>query len=247
MRIFSALCLLVMSQLVFAGADYAREKKWADEIVPGIVAGDPVYLELNNAHKFLTIFTEAQDAKHTDSGMGLVVIHGIGIHPDWNMIGTLRTQLAEQGYTTLSVQMPVLANDAGSEAYQPLFPEAVERIDVAVEFLRAKGYKKIAIVSHSMGSAMSRAYVEKYQAKLAGWAALGIGQNYTYNGINIPVLDLYGEHDLPPVLKMATKRAASLKDKPKSRQVRVPRSDHFFNNHEGEMVQEVKRFLDTIK
>lgn len=245
MRIFSAVLLLLVSGLVFAGADYAREKKWADEVVPGIVVGDPVYLELNNAHKFLTLFTEVQNS--AEEKMGLVVIHGLGIHPDWNMVGTLRTQLAEQGYSTLSIQMPVLANEAKSEAYQSLFPEAVERIAAAVEFLQAKGYKKIAIVSHSMGSAMSRAYVEKNQSKLAGWASLGMGHNYAYAGIGIPVLDLYGEHDLPPVLKMAAKRAASLKSNAKSRQVRVPRSDHFFNNHEAEMVQEVKRFLDAIK
>ena len=64
---------------------------------------------------------------------------------------------------------------------------------------------------------------------------------YTYSGIRIPVLDLYGEYDLPPVLKMADKRAVSLKGKPDSSQVRVPKSDHFYNNHEAEMVQEVKK------
>ncbi|HQS58281.1 MAG: hypothetical protein B7Y56_04950 [Gallionellales bacterium 35-53-114] len=244
MRILSAVMLLLVSNLVFAAADYAREKKWAEEVIPGVVVGDAVYLELNNAHKFLTLFTEAQNSANERTG--LVVIHGLGIHPDWNMIGTLRTQLAELGYTTLSIQMPVLANEARSEEYQALFPEAVERIDVAVEFLRAKGYKKVAIVSHSMGSAMSRAYVEKNQAGLAGWASLGLGHNYTYSGIRIPVLDLYGDHDLPPVLKMAARRAASLKKNPRSKQVKVPGSDHFFNHHEAEMVREVKIFLDAI-
>ncbi len=242
MRIITTVLLLLASQLSFAGADYAREKKWADEIVPGIVVGDPVYLELKNGHKYLTLYTEAKDAK-----IGLVVIHGLGIHPDWNMIGTLRAQLAEQGYTTLSIQMPVLANDAESKAYLPLFPEASQRIDVAVDFLLAKGYKKIAIVSHSMGSSMSRAYVEQNQTKLSAWASLGIGQDLAYSGIRIPVLDLYGEHDLPPVLKMAAKRAASLKGNPQSRQVRVARSDHFYNNHEAEMLKQVKNFLEQIK
>jgi len=243
MRIITIFILLLVSQLTFAGADYAREKKWADEIVPGIVVGDPVYLELKNGHKYLTLYTEAKDAK-----MGLVVIHGIGIHPDWNMIGTLRTQLAEQGYTTLSIQLPVLANDAESKAYQLLFHEAAERIDVAVDFLLAKGYKKVAIVSHSLGSAMSHVYIAKSQSKLVAWASLGIGgQDFAYSGIRIPVLDLYGEHDLPPVLKMAAQRAASLKANPQSRQVRVAKSDHFYNNHEAEMVKQVKSFLDHIK
>ncbi len=242
MRILTIFILLLVSQLSFAGADYVREKRWADEIEPGIVTGDSVYLELKNGHKYLTLYTEAKDAT-----MGLVVIHGLGVHPDWNMIGTLRTQLAELGYTTLSIQMPVLAKDAESKAYQPLFPEATQRIAVAVDFLLAKGYKKVAIVSHSLGSAMSRTYVEKNQSKLFAWASLGIGQDLAYSGIRIPVLDLYGEHDLPPVLKMAEKRAASLKANPQSRQVRVARSDHFYNNHEAEMVKQVKNFLDSIK
>ena len=242
MRIFTAFSLLMVSHLTFAGADYVREKKWADEIVPGIVIGDPVYLELSNGHKFLTLYTEVKEAK-----TALVVIHGLGIHPDWNMVGTLRSQLAERGYTTLSIQMPVLANDAKAEAYRPLFPEAAERIGVAVDFLHAKGYKRVAIVSHSMGSAMSHMYVEKNQSKLVAWAALGIGQKLTFSGIHIPVLDLYGENDLPPVLRMAAKRATSLKGNSQSKQVMVPKSDHFYNNHEVEMVREVKNFLDSIK
>ncbi len=240
-RILVVLVLLV-SQLAFAGADYQREEKWADEVVPGIVVGDPVYLALKNGHKFLSLYAEAKDAR-----MGLVVIHGLGIHPDWNMVGTLRTQLAEHGYTTLSIQMPVLANDAKAESYLPLFPEAAERIGAAVDFLHAKGYKKVAIVSHSMGSAMSHMYVEKNQAELAAWAALGIGQKLTYSGIHIPVLDMYGEHDLSPVLSMAAKRGASLKGNPLSKQVRVSGSDHFYNNHEPDMVHEVEMFLDSIK
>ena len=242
MRILATFLLLLVSQSTFAVADYAREKKWADEIIPGIVVGDPVYLELSQGHKFLTILAEAKDAK-----VGVVVVHGIGIHPDWNMVGTLRTQLVEHGYTTLSIQMPVLANDAKAEAYDRLFPEAAERIGVAVDFLRAKGYKKIAIVSHSMGSAMSRMYVVNNQSKLVAWASLGIGHGYSYSGIRIPLLDLYGENDLAPVLKMAKKRAASLDGNSKSLQVRVPKSDHFYNNHEAEMVQEVKNFLDSVK
>jgi pimeloyl-ACP methyl ester carboxylesterase len=247
MRILAMVLLLLLPPLAVAGADYAREKKWADEITPGIVVGDPVYLELRHGHKFLTVFAEARNPGKGAARMGLVIIHGSGVHPDWNMIGTLRSQLAENGYSTLSIQMPVLANDAEQEAYQPLFPEAAERIAVAVDFLRARGYKKVGIVSHSMGSAMSRMYVVNNPDKLVAWASLGIGHGYSYSGIRIPVLDLYGENDLPPVLNLAKKRAASLSANGKSRQVKVPKSDHFYNSHEAEMVKSVKNFLDSIK
>ena len=53
MRMLATILLLLVSQFTFAGADYARENKWADEIIPGIVVGDPVFLELKQGHIFL--------------------------------------------------------------------------------------------------------------------------------------------------------------------------------------------------
>jgi hypothetical protein len=151
MRYIVAVVLLIVVPLAY-GADYVREKKWADEITPGIVVGDVVDLEGSAGHTFLTIYTAAPKAQ-----AGLVIVHGIGVHPDWGLISTLRSALADHGYSTLSVQMPVLAGEARPEEYPATFGEAGERLKVAVGFLHAKGYKKIAIVSHSMGSRMTHA------------------------------------------------------------------------------------------
>ena len=164
-----SLLLLVVSVSAFAASDYVREKNWADEITPGIVVGDPVYLEQKNRHKFLGIYTEAANAR-----MGLVVVHGGGIHPDWGMVGTLRQRLPDHGYATLSIQMPVLAADANPEAYAAHFPEAVERLQRAVAYLKGKGHKRIALVSHSMGSRMSHAYMTRNPAEVSAWAALSM-------------------------------------------------------------------------
>ncbi|TCV89045.1 DUF3530 family protein [Sulfurirhabdus autotrophica] len=240
MRYLLMILLVAVANMVFA-ADYVREKKWADEITPGIVVGDPVYLEQKNHHKFLTLFTEAKDAK-----VGLIIVHGTGIHPDWGMIGTLRTQLADEGYTTLSVQMPVLAVDAKSEAYKATFKEAAERLQVAVAFLKAKGYGKVAIVSHSMGSKMVQAFlVNNPDSGVSAWAALGISDVDSFAGINMPVLDLYGVNDLPWVLKGVKKRGESLKNKVGSTQLSVQKADHFYTSHEAEMVNLVKTFMDN--
>lgn len=223
------------------GADYAREKKWADEVTPAIVTGDPVYLEARN-HKFLTLFTEAPNAK-----AALVIVHGLGVHPDWNLIGVLRTQLADAGYTTLSVQMPVLKNEAKGEDYPPTFPEAAQRLDQAVAFLKAKGYKKVVIVSHSMGSRMSHYYLSHAKGHpVDAWVAIGIGGAETYRGLGIPVLDLYGENDLPIVLKGAAKRAVSLKGNAASAQILAPKTDHFFTDHDAELVKYVREYLDKV-
>jgi len=226
---------------VFAGgADYAREKKWADEVVPGLVVGDPVYLQTPRGHhKFLTLFTPA------NTGKAAIVVHGMGIHPDWGMVGTLRTELADRGYATLSIQMPILAADARSEAYPPTFPEAAERIAEAVGFLKAKGYTQIAIVSHSLGSRMSHVYMAgKPDAAVKSWVRLGISVG-DYQAVKLPILDLYGDND--PMLANAGKRKQSLVVKG-SRQVMIARADHFFTGREAEMVAAVADFLNaTLK
>ena len=236
------LALFSLTALAKPVADYAREKKWADEIVPGLVVGDPVYLQTPRGHhKFLTLFIPA------DTGKAAIVVHGMGIHPDWGMVGTLRTELADRGFATLSVQMPILAADARSEAYPPTFPEAAERIAEAVAFLKAKGYKEIAIVSHSMGSRMSRAYMTgRPDPAVKSWASLGISVD-DYQAVKLPILDLYGDNDLPQVLANAGKRKQSLAAKG-SRQVTIARADHFFTGHESEMVAAVADFLNaTLK
>jgi pimeloyl-ACP methyl ester carboxylesterase len=222
------------------GADYAREQKWADEVVPGLVVGDPVYLQTPRGHhKFLTLFTPVAG---TDKAV--IVVHGMGIHPDWGMVGTLRTELADRGFATLSIQMPILAADAKGEAYPPTFPEAAERIGEAVKFLKSKGYTKLGIVSHSMGSRMSRVYVTgKPDPAVKAWASLGLSYD-DYAGVKLPVLDLYGDNDLPAVLDNVKKRKGSLKAAG-SEQMVIPHTDHFYTGHEAEMVAAVADFLNA--
>lgn len=238
MRLFSAVLLLLFTLTAFA-ADYGREKKWADEIVPGIVVGDPLYLGPVQGHKFLALYTEAAKPK-----AAVIVVHGLGVHPDWNLIGVLRGGLAEQGYTTLSVQMPVLAADAQPDAYPATFDEAAARLRAAADFLKAKGYGKIAVVSHSMGARMSLHYLMRNpDAAVKAWVAIGMSGGEGYGKVRVPVLDLYGDNDLPGVLQNAAKRAASFKVKG-SQQVVAQHADHFFNNRDAELVKTVKDYLD---
>jgi hypothetical protein len=86
------LIALVLFFLAFAAVaedtppDYAREKKWADEILPNVVVGDAVYLTTKSGIKFLSLLTEAKDAK-----AAVVLVHGRGWHPDYEVVGPLRS------------------------------------------------------------------------------------------------------------------------------------------------------------
>lgn len=54
--------------------------------------------------KFLALYTEAPSPNGS-----VILAHGLGVHPDWGVIGTLRVRLADRGYNMLSLQMPALA------------------------------------------------------------------------------------------------------------------------------------------
>lgn len=220
--------------------DYAREKRWANEVVPGLIVGDAIYLKQANGHAFLGILAEAENAP-----VAVIIVHGMGIHPDWGLIGNLRQRLFDEGYTTLSVQMPVLAADAGHEAYPAIFPDAVERLTSTVAYLQQKSYSAIALVSHSNGSRMSRMYMATNPPAVTAWAALSLTRGDTFQGITLPILDLYGGDDLTHVLAGTAKRKASLAH-PTSRQEVIAGADHFFTGHEDAMVEAVKTFLDEI-
>lgn len=82
------------------------------QIVDSILDGDAVWLAADD-HQFLSIFTPADN---DSSEKALIVMHGTGVHPNWDqVIRPLRVELTTRGWNTLSIQMPVLANDAARQ------------------------------------------------------------------------------------------------------------------------------------
>jgi pimeloyl-ACP methyl ester carboxylesterase len=149
--------LVVYSTLAGAAvtADESRERRSAEQIVPQLMVGDAVWLATPHHPKVLALYVEPLPATRN----AVILVHGMGVNPDWNLIGVLRMALAELGFATLSVQMPVLGADAPRNDYNAVFPDAGERLDAATDWLRARSYERIAVVSHSMGSAMVNAWL----------------------------------------------------------------------------------------
>lgn len=253
-RIFCAYAMLMAATCALAAGtapdqardtntapDYAREKRWADEITPALVVGDAVYLAQKSGHKFLALYTEARNAR-----AAVIVVHGLGVHPDWGLIGALRSQLADHGYSTLSVQMPVLGADAKRDEYAALFPDAAERLAAAVAFLKSKGQSRVALASHSMGARMSNYFLTRAPAGITAWIAIGIfPPEFTDAAkLHLPILDIYGERDFPEVLQKVDARAAVLMKLKGSAQIEVPGADHYFNGSETALATRVRQFLD---
>ena len=199
--------------------DRAREERWAREVVPSIVVGDPVYLATAASPKVLAILTDPAGA----AAGGIVVVHGLGVHPDWGLIGGIRSALADAGYVTLSVQMPVLDANATRDDYAATLPEASERIASAVAYLRARGIAKIAIVSHSMGASMANAYLARQAVD--AWAPIGMFGPFA-TPPKEPVLDIVAETEIAPVRETAPARVSTLPKDRCSRQITIAGADH---------------------
>lgn len=215
-----------------------REKNWADQVVDAVVVGEPVWLSARQ-HKFLALYAPPAQA----GSRGVILIHGRGVHPAWGFIDTLRADLADAGYHTLSLQMPILETGASFGAYGKTFPEALERIDAGIQYLRKQGVQRIVLLGHSTGAMNAVAYPAKRpQTPVAGIVAIGLST--LANGpdmlqpvlmlktVRVPVLDLYGARDLHEVLSYSeARRAAAREAGNKSyRAVRVPDADHFFTD-----------------
>lgn len=233
-------------------SDLAKEKRWADQVVDAIIDGEAVWLE-SGKHKFLGIYTEAADS----SKRGAIIMHGTGVHPNWQqVIQPLRVGLAEQGWNTLSIQMPVLANEAEYTEYAPLYDEVPPRINAAIKYMADQGINQVYLVGHSQGSAMGAFYLRKAPAAVSGFVAVGMSvfdndprmnTLTSLQSIRIPILDLYGKDDLEGILKSADSRAKAASKAPNRRyQQKMIAGNHFFDGEEESLLDSVLGWLNTM-
>ena len=240
-------------------SDLAREKRMADEIVDAIVDGEAVFLQADDK-EFLSIYTEADDPA---KGVA-IILHGRGFHPDWqDVINPLRVGLAEAGWNTLSVQMPVLEKQAKYYDYLPLFPKAIPRIEAAIAYAReqikdAGIDNKVVLIAHSCGAhmAMTWADVDSFEA-IDAYVGIGMGatdykqpmkQPFPLAKVKVPVLDVYAANDYPAVRKMAAARWQSIEQagNSKSDQVIIPDADHYYSDRGDALTSVISEWLDTL-
>ena len=237
------LVLLLCCVLSVHAQDYEREARWAEQTLQTLVVGDAVELTQKSGHRFLGLYTRAKAPR----GAALVV-HGRGWGPDYDLYGALRTKLADAGYSTLSIQMPVLPGTAKIGDYLPTFPDATERIALGVDWLRGKGYGNVAIVSHSLGATMTNHYLLRGgDAAVGAWVMIGIinGLEDMFR-IRIPVLDVFGAQDWDVTRVGAGERLAQIEKIAGSQQVVIADSQHFFEGKQDQLTRVIVVFLDRV-
>ncbi len=236
--------VVLMTFAALASAqDYEREQRWAEQTLPTLLIGKAEWLQQKNGHNFLALYTEAKPARGA-----AIIAHGRGWGPDFELYGSLRTKLADAGYTTLSIQLPVLEGSGKLGDYIPLYPDARERFQLAADFLKTRGYRNIAIVSHSLGATMANQYLITTDDRTVGaWVFIGIinGLEEMFR-IRIPVLDVFGTRDWEIAILGADERRRQIMKVKGSEQVIVPEAQHFFEGKEDELTGIVVTFLDRV-
>ena len=248
--------LIIGFSLLFGvsnASDMQKEKRWANQVVDSIMVGDAEWLKVGKS-KILSLYTEHSSEKAQG---GAIIVHGVGVHPNWDqIIRPVRSQLPEYGWSTLSVQMPVLVNDAKESEYATLFNEIAPRLNAAVKSLKAKGINNIVIIGHSLGATMAAYYLRKHPDKsIKALVAIGStgshfkdkSKNYfkSLETIKLPILDIFGTIDLPEVMQGAEKKKALAKKfgNTKYTQIKISGANHFFDNKEDILIKRVRGWL----
>lgn len=246
------LFVFLINSPIARGSDLDKEKRWSEQIIDSLMVGESCELAAGST-QFMGIYTEASDGS---AERAVILLHGLGAHPNWpEVIYPLRSELPEHHWATLSIQMPVLANDAPLKSYAPLFDEVGPRIDAAMAFLKEKGHSKIVLLGHSLGAAMGAYYLASSKpGELIGFVAIGLSvinidekmnAARALEKIEVPVLDLYGSRDLDGVLNTAQQRAKAARKagNKQYRQTEIEGADHFFSGSEDILTRTVYGWL----
>lgn len=257
----SFLILMLSSVLLTTQAasksDLAKEKRWEAQIVDSLIVGEDIKLKANDV-EFLGLYAEPA----TDNSKGAVIIlHGVGVHPAWpDVIEPLRMQLPDHGWHTLSLQMPVLGNEAKEPEYSSLFPEVPARINAAIAFLKNKGIKNIVLSGHSMGALMASYYLSTQKAPsikafVSVSGGFGLPQAPFMDSMknfkkikNINIIDIFGSEDIKRVLKsIKTRNAIGNKNhKGHYQQLIIKGANHFYLGKQDDLVNGLNKRLTKI-
>ena len=235
---------LLMLAAPVAASDLEKEQRWREQVEDSIMDGEVVDLVVEGREIF-AIYMEAEDG----SDKGMIVVHGTGIHPNWQqVVQPIRVEMAAHGRNTLSIQMPILHNEAQYEEYVALYPEVPPRLRAAEAFLKDRGIQTLLIAAHSQGATMSSYYLSRHPSDVKGLIAIGMGATQKDSHINsaqslkkitIPVLDLYGDDDLPGVLDTVDARTESSAHNAQYSQQMIKDANHFFDGMDDELVSAV--------
>lgn len=239
----------------------AVDRQLAALVKQGLIPGQAVQLKAGG-QDFLGLFLPAQGP---DKQGAAILLPDLGAHPDWpGVIAALRRGLPRHGWATLSIQLPLPAPGPQPPDIKALLDAAPARIQAAIAYLQQQGLRNLVLIGHGLGAAMGADYLlqQGKQANVQAFVGISMGSPpYLKPGgdprldlpaqlakLTLPVLDLYGERDLPAVLASAPARAQAGRTGPAGATTRytqfsLPGADHSFDDAGAALVRQVRGWL----
>lgn len=237
-----------------AGAgDY--ERRVVTGLVENRAAGETVWLKANG-DEFLALFSMAAGG---DGEKAAIILHSMGTHADWpEIISPLRSALPRRGWSTLSLQLPVLPPGTPLGEYGGTLTKAGTRVQSGVAYLLERGYSGVVIIGYSFGAAAAVTYLAKNPAAVKAFAGISMQSRPFLNPgfdllghlaqLRLPVLDIYGGRDYAEVYRTADDRrlAGGRNGNRFYEQVVINGADHYYTEQESELINRITGWLDKL-
>ncbi len=185
----------------------------AERLVEREVPGDAVWLQAEG-RPFLALHLVSP---HVMPQGAVILVHGFGAHPDWpDVIAPLRRTLPEQGWSTLSIQLPRLSPEVSHAMEEELPRRSGPRIQTAIAWLTERGLAPVAVIGHGFGAAVAARQLAANPRNVSAFVAVSMqmpaylekatGFPESLAAMQVPVLDVYAAADTAPVLMAAPER-----------------------------------------
>ena len=233
--------------------DREREMQVSEKLEQELDDGEIMWLDAKG-EKFLAILNK----QINDQAKGAVIIvHGMGAHADWpQTISPIRKAMPEHSWTTLSIQLPIIAAENQVEDYGKTLDRAADRIEAAISALHELKFRNIVAIGHSFGAASMLHYFEQADGRrIVALVAIGL-QDYAFvkppidilgliEKSSVPILDIYGSRDYKKATDQAAdRRLAAKKGGNKDYvQMEIEGADHYFTKLEDVMIKRIRGWM----
>ncbi|RKZ71260.1 MAG: hypothetical protein DRQ48_04130, partial [Gammaproteobacteria bacterium] len=230
-----------------------------DEIISLKAAGGR-FIGLYKRARVRVMVSEISETKTEKINGVVILVHGMGAHPDWpDVISPLRTRLTETGWSTLSIQMPILSPEERVAEYGKTLRLANSRIQAAVDYLHGWEIEPIVLLGYSFGAAQAANFLatNKPENVQAFISVSMLAQKFFkpkldvykfIGGITVPMLDIYAEKDLEDVRRGIDDRrlAANKNGNTEFQQIELQGSGHHYLGFEEILVEQIQIWLQSM-
>jgi len=212
--LFTMRCVLILSILTIlpctplSASNLWKEDEIAQQIQNIIPEKEIVWLETDSRQPTLALYREPAI---TDIQGAVVILHDIGHQPNWaQVVEPLRIQLPQNGWHTLSVQMPIPDRIWQFNSPVDIYSASINRLKSAITYLQTKNVNHLILIAHGDSAALAAHYLSTSQHPFSAFVAISITQNIdvtdwrnisqSMKSLNLATLDIYAEHDKPSVI-----------------------------------------------